>query len=63
MLSNRETEVLQHLANGYCMKEMASYMKISEFTVRDYISAVIRKLGVNHRAEAVAARLRKGMIH
>ncbi|MDQ0861694.1 DNA-binding NarL/FixJ family response regulator [Bacillus sp. V2I10] len=55
--------MLQHLANGYCMKEMASYMKISEFTFRDYISAVIRKLGVKHRAEAVAVGLRKRMIH
>ncbi|WP_191566264.1 response regulator transcription factor [Metabacillus idriensis] len=63
ILSNRETEVLQHLANGYCMKEMSVYMKISEFTVRDYISAVIRKLGVKHRAEAVAVGLRTGIIH
>ncbi|MCM3598392.1 LuxR C-terminal-related transcriptional regulator [Metabacillus idriensis] len=63
ILSKRETEVLQHLANGYCMKEMAVHMKISEFTVRDYLSAVIRKLGVKHRAEAVAVGLRKGIIH
>ncbi|MGD6796222.1 response regulator transcription factor [Metabacillus indicus] len=61
-LSRRETEVLQHLANGLCMKEMAHSMNISEYTVRDYLSAVIRKLGVRHRAEAVAEGLRRGII-
>ncbi|MDQ0218831.1 response regulator transcription factor [Peribacillus cavernae] len=61
-LSKRETEVLQHLANGYLMKEMASMMSVSEYTVRDYISSVVRKLGVNHRAEAVAVGMRKGII-
>ncbi|RFU64796.1 LuxR C-terminal-related transcriptional regulator [Peribacillus glennii] len=61
-LSNRETEALQYLANGYSMKEMASMMNVSEFTVRDYISASMRKLGVNHRAEAVAVGMRTGII-
>jgi DNA-binding CsgD family transcriptional regulator len=61
-LSKRETEVLQHLANGFSMKEMASIMSVSEYTVRDYIGSVIRKLGVNHRAEAVAVGMRKGII-
>lgn len=62
LLSKRETEVLQHLANGYLMKEMASMMSVSEFTVRDYIGSAVRKLGVNHRAEAVAVGMRKGII-
>lgn len=62
ILSKREIEVLQFLANGYSMKEMAHIMKISEYTVRDYLSAVNRKLGVNHRAEAVAVGIRRGII-
>ncbi|WP_059104931.1 helix-turn-helix transcriptional regulator [Shouchella shacheensis] len=62
MLSKRETEVLQHLANGYTIKQMAGLMALSEFTVRDYVSSLMRKLGVNHRAEAVAAGMRKGII-
>ncbi|HZG70244.1 MAG TPA: LuxR C-terminal-related transcriptional regulator [Chondromyces sp.] len=61
-LSKRETEVLQHLANGYSMKEMVSLLSVSEFTIRDYISSAMRKLGVNHRAEAVAVGIRKGII-
>lgn len=62
VLSKRETEVLQHLANGYSIKEMASWMGVSEFTVRDYITSVVRKLGTNNRAEAVAVGMRKGII-
>lgn len=62
LLSKRETEVLQHLANGYSTKEMAAWMAVSEFTVRDYITSVVRKLGVNNRAEAVAVGMRKGII-
>lgn len=58
LLSNREVEVLQYLANGLVIKQMAHNMKVSEFTVRDYISSAIRKLGVNHRTEAVAVALR-----
>lgn len=61
-LSRRETEVLQHLSDGYSIKEMASLMSISQFTVRDYISSSIRKLGVKHRAEAVAIGIRRGII-
>ncbi|OIK14495.1 LuxR C-terminal-related transcriptional regulator [Bacillus sp. MUM 13] len=62
LLSRRETEVLQHLADGYSLKEMASFMKISEFTVRDYFSSVNRKLGVKHRSQAVAEGFRKGIL-
>ncbi|MFC0270573.1 response regulator transcription factor [Metabacillus herbersteinensis] len=61
-LSKREIEALQFLANGYSLKEMASTMKISEFTVRDYLSSVVRKLAVKHRSEAVAVGLRRGII-
>lgn len=62
VLSKREIEVLQHLANGYAIKEMASMMNISVFTVRDYLTAAIRKLGVNHRSHAVAEGFRKGIL-
>ncbi|WP_456275290.1 LuxR C-terminal-related transcriptional regulator [Bacillus sp. AK128] len=62
LLSNRELEVLQRLSYGYSIKEMADDMKISEFTVRDYLTAVNRKLGTKHRAEAVGVALRAGII-
>lgn len=62
LLSKREVEVLQHLANGMGLKQMAPKMSVSEFTVRDHISSAIRKLGVNHRTEAVAVAIRHKMI-
>ncbi|MFJ7756028.1 response regulator transcription factor [Peribacillus muralis] len=62
LLSKREVEVLQHLANGLGLKQMAPKMKVSEYTVRDHISSAIRKLGVTHRTEAVAVALRNKMI-
>ncbi|MCO0600577.1 LuxR C-terminal-related transcriptional regulator [Peribacillus butanolivorans] len=62
LLSNREVEVLQYLANGLGLKQMAPKMRVSEYTVRDYISSAIRKLGVNHRTEAVAVAIRHKII-
>ncbi|MDM5359041.1 LuxR C-terminal-related transcriptional regulator [Peribacillus sp. ACCC06369] len=62
LLSKREVEVLQHLANGLGLKQMAPKMNVSEFTVRDHISSAIRKLGVSHRTEAVAVAIRNKMI-
>ncbi|MGN1386388.1 MAG: LuxR C-terminal-related transcriptional regulator [Bacillus sp. (in: firmicutes)] len=61
-LSNREIEALQNLANGYTIKEMAVIMNISTFTARDYLTAAVRKLGVNHRAHAIAEAFRRGII-
>lgn len=61
-LSKREIESLQYLANGHGLKEIAQHLKISEFTVRDYLTSSIRKLGVNHRTEAVAVAFRRGII-
>ncbi|CAH0151626.1 Spore germination protein GerE [Peribacillus sp. Bi96] len=62
LLSKREVEVLQYLANGLGIKQMAPKMRVSEYTVRDHISSAIRKLGVTHRTEAVAVALRQKMI-
>ncbi|PWA10406.1 hypothetical protein DCC39_11275 [Pueribacillus theae] len=61
-LSKREIEVLEMLSHGWSTKEMAMIMNLSEFTARDYISSAMRKLGVKHRAQAVAEALRMGLI-
>ncbi|GAX89238.1 response regulator transcription factor [Effusibacillus lacus] len=61
-LSNRETEVLQRMSLGESIKQMADHMRISEFTVRDYIKSAMRKMGVQHRAQAVAEAMRQGII-
>lgn len=61
-LSNREIEVLENLSRGWSTKEMAAKMKISEFTARDYISSAMKKMNVNHRAQAIAEAVRNGWI-
>lgn len=62
ILSKREVEVLQHLANGCDINGIADQLSISKYTVRDYLSSAVRKLGVRHRSEAVAVGIRNGMI-
>jgi DNA-binding CsgD family transcriptional regulator len=61
-LSNREREVLQRMAEGQSIKQMADEMGISEFTARDYVSSAMKKLGVLNRTQAVAKAIRLGMI-
>ena len=61
-LSKRETEVMQRLAWGESVKEMANSLNISEFTIKDYVKSVMRKLGTQNRVQAVADLLRRGII-
>lgn len=59
-LSEREQEVLALIATGSTNKEIASRLHLSPHTVKEYTSAIYRKLGVRNRAEATrqAQRLR-----
>lgn len=61
-LSNREREVLQHLANGSNYKEIADELFISVDTVRHHIRNIYKKLQVHSQSEAVAKAIRKRLI-
>ncbi|WNC17535.1 LuxR C-terminal-related transcriptional regulator [Brevibacillus brevis] len=61
-LSRRELEVMQRVANGASLKEMAQAMEISELTVKQYVKTAIQKLGAHNRAQAVAELFRKGIL-
>ena len=52
-LTPREREVFTLLINNHSTKEIAQILKISEKTVRNHISNVIQKLGVDSRIQAV----------
>jgi LuxR family maltose regulon positive regulatory protein len=57
-LSDREKEMLIHLANGVSNKEMAQKLFVSENTVKFHLKNVYSKLGVANRLQAInAARL------
>lgn len=52
-LSPREWEVLDHLAAGASTAEVAETTGMAQATVRVHVAAILRKLGVSSRAEAI----------
>lgn len=62
ILTVREQEVFELLVLNKSTKEIADFLGISEKTVRNHISNVMQKLGVNGRAQAVVELLRLGEI-
>ena len=61
-LSSRETQVLELAAGGLSNKEIARYLQITDQTVKNHVTSVLRKLDVNDRTHAVTIALRKGWI-
>jgi len=61
-LSSREVQVLDFIAKGNSNKEIARAMNISDQTVRNHITSIMRKLAVNDRTQAVVYALRQGWI-
>lgn len=58
----RELEVLRLVARGRQNKEIARDLAVTERTVKFHLSALMRKLGVGNRVEAVSAAIRLGLI-
>ena len=61
-LSERETEVLQLIAQGHSNKEIAGRLKISIKTVETYKARSMEKLGLTGRADIVRFALQKGWL-
>jgi NarL family two-component system response regulator LiaR len=61
-LTERETEVLQQLAQGKSNKEIAAALVIAEKTVRTHVSSILAKLGVTSRTQAVLHAVRSGLV-
>jgi two-component system response regulator DesR len=61
-LSEREREVLDLIASGATNREIAARLYLSPHTVKEYTSALYRKLEVRNRAEAVQRAQRLGLI-
>ena len=57
-LTHREIQILSYIANGYTNKKVADTLGISEQTIKNHISAILRKLNANDRAHAVAMAIR-----
>ena len=53
-LSQQEKHVLLLVSEGKTNREIAKALFLGEGTVRNYVSSILSKLGVNNRAEAAA---------
>ncbi len=63
LLTAREREILQLLAEGKTNKEVASDLNISPYTVETHRSHILEKLGLHTPAELILYAVRKGIIH
>ena len=61
-LSPREIEVIKLLADGASTAEAALKLYLSEFTVRDYISSIMKRLNAQNRTEVAVKAIRMGII-
>lgn len=60
-LSDREREVLRLLAAGRKNREIAEQLHLAEGTVKNYVSAILQKLGARDRTEAALLARERGL--
>ena len=63
VLSDRERQVLQLIAQGSSNKAIASLLGITEGTVKCHVGVILEQLNVTDRTQAVLAALRRGLVH
>lgn len=61
-LTDREMEVLRHVAAGRGAPEIAGILFLSPATVKGHLQSLYEKLGVSERAAAVAEAMRRGLL-
>ncbi|SCF73118.1 two component transcriptional regulator, LuxR family [Streptomyces sp. MnatMP-M17] len=61
-LTAREREVLNASVDGATVSDIAARLRLSESTVRNYLSSAIGKTGTRNRTEAVRAARRQGWL-
>jgi DNA-binding NarL/FixJ family response regulator len=61
-LTNRETQVLRHMALGLSNKEIGRSLTISIETVKEHVQNILRKIAVSDRTQAAVWAVRKGMV-
>ena len=61
-ITERETEVLSYVACGYGNKQIAHALKISEQTIKNHMTSILRKLDASDRTHAVVMAMQYGWI-
>ncbi|MFA5315886.1 MAG: response regulator transcription factor [Dehalococcoidales bacterium] len=61
-LTPRELEILSYVAQGYMNKQVAYKLSISEQTIKNHITSILRKLDANDRTQAVVMAMHYGWI-
>ncbi|MFC2024654.1 response regulator transcription factor, partial [Chloroflexota bacterium] len=62
ILSNKQVEVLNHIASGKTNMEIGYVLHISEQTVKSHVSAILRKLHAHDRAHSVYLGIISGLL-
>jgi len=61
-LSPREMEILRCVTNGMSNKEISSYLRISQQTVKNHMTSILKKLNVEDRTQAAVMALSRGWV-
>ena len=62
LLSDRQVEILQKIANGYVTKQVARALGITQKTVHNHLNAIYRRLDTQSLTQAVLSAVRLGII-
>jgi pimeloyl-ACP methyl ester carboxylesterase/DNA-binding CsgD family transcriptional regulator len=60
-LTAREREILDCIARGQTSSQIADCLRIAEKTVRNHVTSVFSKLGVEHRSQAIVIARKAGL--
>jgi DNA-binding NarL/FixJ family response regulator len=63
IVTKREEEVLQLIADGCSTPEVAAKLYISQKTVKNHLASIYQKLDARDRTQAVLAAVRMGIVH
>ena len=61
-LTPKEMEVLKYMAEGYLNKQIADKLDVTEQTIKNHITSILRKLNANARTQAVVIAIKKGLV-